>query len=262
MLDNLKLPEELPECVEATVKAAALPPAQSFGKGFADILNLVFYPFSNAAERIKIKQKYNLEQYEKRIIEKYSEIPEEKKTEPNFQIIASALEASKYSLDEETIRNMYANLIVNSMNSDFLDILHPSYSEVIKQLTPRDASNLSIFKTISRQPISKYIVYTTSSKAEFKIIQTNVFLSNKLYGDIYQQSVSVSNLERLNLVEITYSEFLTNPKSPNGSSVYDIFKGTKSYKEIEHDSQNSCDIQKGIIRITPYGQSFLKLCCD
>ena len=57
--------------------------------------------------------------------------------EPEAYIAVPALEALSYSINNETLRNMYANLLANSMNKNTKDSVHPSFVDIIKQMSPK-----------------------------------------------------------------------------------------------------------------------------
>ncbi len=61
-----------------------------------------------------------------------------------MSIVGPALEASRYYIEEEELRKMFAKLIASSMNKNKseISITHPSFVEIIKQLTPLDAQIL------------------------------------------------------------------------------------------------------------------------
>ena len=99
--------------------------------------NVVFYLVKKANALFK----YKLEDFKNELEEKLSPIPEDKIVEPDLMIVGPALEA----YDKDELRNMYLNLLTSSMNKDIKDKAHPSYVEIIRQLTPLDAK---VFKRL------------------------------------------------------------------------------------------------------------------
>jgi hypothetical protein len=65
---------------------------------------------------------------------------------------------AKYYVDTEELSEMFSNLIAASMNSDKLNEDHPSYVDVIKQLSPLDAKNLTMINIGGKLPIGDYII--------------------------------------------------------------------------------------------------------
>lgn len=59
--------------------------------------------------------------------------------EPDIQIVAPALEASKYCVEKEELRKMFVNLIASSINSDKVASVHPIFNDIIRKLSSTDA---------------------------------------------------------------------------------------------------------------------------
>ena len=66
----------------------------------------------------------------------------EKRRDPSLAVVGPAIEASKFYIEEEDMREMFANLIAASMDDRLTNEVHSSYVEIIKQLSPLDAQNL------------------------------------------------------------------------------------------------------------------------
>lgn len=58
--------------------------------------------------------------------EKAAKIPEEKLTEPEPYVAIPAVQQLSYCYDSEELREMYANLLVSSMNIDTKQAVHPA----------------------------------------------------------------------------------------------------------------------------------------
>ena len=140
--DKKSLIDLVPESVDNAVKNITDKPTQNMGTTFADIWYLVFGGISQAAEKRKLKYSYALQEFEDELKEKISKIPEDKLVEPDIQIIAPALEASKYCIEKEELRHMFAKLISNSLSYDMFDKIHPIFSHIISSLTPLDVKIL------------------------------------------------------------------------------------------------------------------------
>lgn len=98
-----------------------------------------------------------------------SSIPEEKIVEPDLMIAGPTLEALKYTYDKDELRNMYLNLLTSSMNKDIEEKAHPSYVEIIRQLTPLDAK---VFKRL--QDLGQVACAHAILKINNKIILDNM----------------------------------------------------------------------------------------
>jgi hypothetical protein len=246
-----------------------------------DIWELVFGDFHHFVEKKRALHEKDLNDFKEKINKEIGNIPTENLQEPSFNIIAPALEASKYYIENEVIRGMFAKLIGSSMDSQKTNQVHSSYVEILKQLSPLDAQNLTILKT-GEEPIIEYRL-THLDDSSYQTLFTNVFLSNSDNQDIDLNAISLSNISRLGLSIISYDEFLSD------SSMYSTFKATKKYEELSknvamkkaaYDRYNSLpeerqpssqlieslkyhklSIKEGIVRLTPLGKSFVNVCC-
>lgn len=81
----------------------------------------------------------NIEQTRKLLEKKLKNVPVENIITPPMYIGVPALQAISYCMNDESLRNMYAELLAHAMNSDTIDNVHPTYVEIIKQMSPYDA---------------------------------------------------------------------------------------------------------------------------
>lgn len=182
--DKKSLIDLVPDSVDNAVKNITDKPTQTIGTTFADIWYLVFGGISQAADKRRLKYSYALQEFEKELKEKISKIPKDKLVEPDIQIIAPALEASKYCAEKETLRNMFSTLIASSMNNDFNNITHPSYIEIMKHFSDFDAKLL-------------VMIYQDDTSSFTSLIDSHI---DNLYDFINYLSSSFCNLENLGLI--------------------------------------------------------------
>ena len=213
--------------------------------------NVVFYPVKKANALFK----YKLEDFKNELEQKLSSIPEEKLVEPDLMIAGPALEALKYTYDKDELRNMYLNLLTSSMNKDIKDKAHPSYVEIIRQLTPLDAK---VFKRLQA------ILKINNSNRAYSSAYPNYIVMELLdLGDEFQLSTSISNLIRLGLIH-------HEDNSINGFD-YNCFKTVNIIvnNKIVLDNMNraegngittSIDIQGQVIMQNDFGRSFADTC--
>jgi len=70
---------------------------------------------------------------------KVENIPEDKLCEPEPYIAVPAIQQIAYCYNSEVLRDMYANLLASSMNVEEKWKVHPSFVDIIKQMTPDEA---------------------------------------------------------------------------------------------------------------------------
>lgn len=236
------------------INKALVPASESIGNTLKDLWDLAFGGFGNYVEKKRLTRQKNLEDFREALYGKVAEIPNERLQEPPLSIVGPAMESSKYYFEEPTIREMFANLISASIDSNYNDEIHPCFTSIIQQLSALDAQNLMLIEI--NLPIAQYRM-THRFKNSYKIAMTNVFLSNPDMQDIEQQSKSISVLERLGLITVTYLSHL------NMDSGYDAFSETPLFREIQEDLDDEdwyADIKQGSIHITPLGRAFKDVC--
>lgn len=282
MFNNLKLPDSIDN---ATKNLTDKPTAQ-IGTTIADIFYLVFSPISLQVEKRKLKYQQDLELYRQTLEGKVNAIPKEKQIEPDMQIAATALEDSKYCIGSEILREMFSELIAKSMNSDYENNIHQSFSSILKQMSPFDAQLFMQFKNNYTLPC----VNLNLTLREGEITLLNYWFSPFENMDtINKTSVSLTSLKRLGLIEIPEGRHLTNKalydafyKSPVFSTAKNVLEKLKSNANsyIEHDDNGyasyfhlsllflinnqeakntSLTLQEKVVRLTPLGKQFIKV---
>ncbi|MGL5575415.1 MAG: DUF4393 domain-containing protein [Sarcina sp.] len=209
-----------------------------------------------------LKNNLDVQIFKESIENKMSQNSSDKFQEPTLSIIGPALEASKFYIEEEDIRNLFANLIAASMNSDFNNIIHHSFVEIIKQMNPLDAKIINSIKSTSP------IVHIISVDSEKTTKHLNLTLSrsysawhkNFYFSDIILESlsnsISIDNLIRLGLITLQENEL-------SSKNLYDHFYNSETLKDLktEHPDINF-QLQKSHLRLTNLGIAFKTVCCD
>lgn len=198
---------------------ALKPATQESGKALALIpraINAALVPLRQwIAER-----EYKLAETEKLLAKKLEHVAEDKIVTPEAYVAVPAIQAISYSMDSEELRNLYANLLAKAMNSDTKDLVHPSFVEIIKQMSPSDALILKEVFKIHYLPLVNLQVIEYDSN-NLNTIQKMDHIINKYsfpnvtyisFANYETILVSLDNLLRLRLVE---ERFSTNQKIPS-----------------------------------------------
>ncbi|QKH05008.1 DUF4393 domain-containing protein (plasmid) [Bacillus cereus] len=244
---------------------AVTPLAQRAGSTLSSIWTIAFGGIDIYAEKTQLKRVHALTQFKEELEQAVSSIPEENIVEPPLHIVGPTLEASKYYFENDELRMMFANLIASSINTETISKAHPSFIEIIKQLSPLDAQNLKLFKDTYRHPIVNYIY--RSSVGGGAPCKTNVFLENEQNQDIDLNSASISNLSRLGLISITFDRAFDQDDLYKKYLNHPVLKESQQFLEFYRfniDSStkvfNTIDIDKGIIDITTFRKNFIDIC--
>lgn len=191
---------------------------------------------------------------------KAAEIPEEKLTEPEPYVAIPTIQQLSYCYNSEELRKMYANLLVSSMNLDTKFQVHPSFVDIIKQLSPIDAK---IVEEMKHKQVPLPIVTVKLNFEESKLfhellVDYSVDLFS-LLGNTEILCTSLQNLHRLAIVKIRYDQVV------KPDTQYEAFYEDGNYKNLVNQfggvDKTNITFDKGLIELTEYGKSFCNVCC-
>ncbi|MDD7390033.1 MAG: DUF4393 domain-containing protein [Lachnospiraceae bacterium] len=259
-----KLAEGVGEAVEAVPELyddVLKPTAQESGKLLALIprtVNAALVPL----RKWIANREYNLDETEKLLAEQLKNVSADKIVTPEAYVAVPAIQAISYSMDSKELRELYANLLAKSMNSDTKDSVHPSFVEIIKQLSPTDALVFSLIKKSALRPLIDIFIKSPSSEGSGeRIFSKNIsWISDFSYE---QLAVSFSNLERLNLIKIVDRIYVHKEN-------YQLVTNTPQYMATKSTVQkmlaapefagHTLSEKNKIIEITDLGELFYKIC--
>lgn len=196
------------------------------------------------------------------IREKVKQIPEEKLVEPEPYVAIPAIQQISYCQNSEELRDLYANLLTSSMNADKKWQVHPSFVDIIKQLTPDEAKiirSIPNFKNNFMPAIDVKLTDKNASGTGHQIFITNFttigfnVIENKENICSY-----IDNLVRLKILEIPPTYHLTNESLYKPLEESPILEKLipQAYKLIYNIGYNH-----KIVAITNLGLLFKRICC-
>lgn len=169
-----------------------------------------------------------------------------------------ALENSKYCIESEELRKLFVNLISKSMDSHYTSNVHPSFAEIIKQMSPIDARILKTLHPKYNFPVVDYVLenhLTSSYELQFPA----VYISSLSDIDMWSASSAISSLERLGIIALDTSSSFSD------KSVYTPFEETDYYKTFSSKAIRSYASKRATIHkylgfFTPLGKNFFEVC--
>ncbi len=262
MSDEKKIKIELPDALEEPAKALAMPLATNAGTTIGDLWFLAMGGISQAAAKRRAKYALELDKYKKDMEKKLNDIPAENRIEPNTQVVLNALADSQSCVEEESLREMFANLIASACDAGKASDVHPAFPGIIRQMSPIDAKLLQLFRNDSERPIVGIKVYEGDGYLQ---MFNNIFVSDTSEFSAAVQSATVACLSMLGLVEVSYMQSFTD------KSVYNEFLQMPEYlflkdKKVLVGNQgrvvniSKVELQHGEIWLTELGKRFLKVC--
>jgi hypothetical protein len=237
---------------------AIQPAAKEIGKSLATVtktINIALAPISALVwgyEQIR-------DFVQTKVAEKLKNVPEEKIVTPDPAVVGPALEALKYTGSNETLSDLYANLIANSMDKDTIKKAHPGFVEIIKNMTADEGLVLKTFIPNIYKPIMDIKLKMKKGEGgEHNLVNnySNIGIeAGCKYPDLTPQYID--NLCRLGLLIIPPGRHLV------GANSYDILTKTKEYEEFkakyETEHTTTREIRK-YIELTELGILFKEAC--
>lgn len=239
---------------------ALQPTVQEIGKFAARIPRAINAAFSGLDKWI-LNKEYAIDETKKLLAQKLENVDPEKIVEPEAYVAVPAIQAISYSMNSEELRNLYANLLAKAMNSDTKDLVHPSFVEIIKQMSPIDSL---VFKTIMERnpnPIIDLVYNKYNSDipipVESRTIITNVTDIN--IAPVETICISIDNLIKQGLISIPIGKAYVD------TSLYDDILKTPFYIAQQQSCPDTPDgykfshTNKMIVK-THLGSLFYKIC--
>lgn len=272
------------------------PVSRGIGQTFEDLWYIFFgYKWSEKRQKIELEVAHNVEKFRKELINKESQISDENRIEPDMDIVTSTLDSARFRLGKDEIRGMFSNLIISTMDRTKADDVHPSFSEMIKQLSSLDAQILCRLYSSKSVPIASVVIdFTSGGYTEFAKHILLLDLNNQHYESIEQV---INNLLRLELIEVSYSRWILDDEEYSGYHHHPAFleasleleKITKERRDLseilkQHEVRNATTgeflspdekeklkkqaedepsqvrLLKGSVSLTALGKNFCKIC--
>ena len=212
--------------------------------------NVVLYPVKKA----NISYKYKLECFEDDFRGKVLTIQEGKLCEPNLLIAGPTLEALKYTYDVQELREMYVNLLSSSMNMDYVAIVHPSFVDIIRQLTPDEAKLLNLLKADGKHAVVDIRQQLPDDGGEVDIIKDFSHISYGVCECPENIGAYLGNLQRLGIITIPDNRHLSE------DAHYDLIRNNPLIAPYVSEGKNV--FKKKCLIVTSFGENLLKCCIE
>lgn len=208
------------------------------------------------------QQEYNLAETKKLLAQKLEHVDPEKIVSPEPYVAVPAIQAISYSMNSDELRNLYANLLAKAMNSDTKDSVHPSFVEIIKQLSPIDSLVFKIIMERPYNPIIDVVYEFLYEKEGIKPIIVETLFANLSDIDIAPMdivSISIDNLIKQGLISIPLKKGFAV-----AINTYDDILNSQFYLDQQKTCSTASDFRishiKKMIDKTHLGKSFYNIC--
>lgn len=196
-----------------------------------------------------------------KVADRLKDVPPEDIITPKPNVAGPAIEALRYTGHEESLSDMYANLLASAMNKNTADGAHPAFVEIIKQLTPDEAKIIPLLDGNRAYPL---LTIRSNFKEELEG-GIDVLMNFSLLGiqaEVEHPDLTptyLNNLCRLGLAEIPGLGF-----AYAAAGIYDALESDplvlRIKADIEADPGRVFKAVRGGLRVTPLGKQFGDVC--
>lgn len=210
------------------------------------------------ARLLGVAREYFDDDFAREMAEKTAHIPEERLVSPPPSVALPAMQGLSYSLDEPDLKEMYLNLLTTATDASMSEEAHPSFAEIIKQLSAAEARLLLTALRGAVLPIVRLQRKAVEGPGETDILNHLLEVRNTESNEpaeIASLPVWIDNWVRLGLVEVDYSRTLV------AQSRYEWVEQQPEFDRLQAEDERGRDsikIQKGTLAPTDFGRRFAK----
>jgi hypothetical protein len=198
-----------------------------------------------------------------KVAEKLAGVPPERMATPPPNVAGPALEALRFTGHEESLRDMYANLLAASMDTKTAFEAHPSFVEIIKQISPDEARILRLFAQPRAFPLldvrwefSEQNDERSGGQDVLRHFSTIGQEAGCTFPDLTPRYLD--NLCRLGLAEIPTFFTYTAKGVYEPLEQHPIILALKA--KIEGDPAKKFNASRQGLRVTELGKQFCRIC--
>ncbi len=231
--------------------------AGSIGEVTASAIEIFLDPF-----RVTIYGYNKLkEKFIPKVIEYLENIPSENLVSPEESIAGPLLEAAKFKTNDTEISNLFAALLTSSMDTRVKSHVHPSYVQIINEMSSDEAK---ILKYLSLHNLDSYPILDLYAREAGEKISKKSILSN--FTDIGYKAgcenpdmtaTHIDNLSRLKLIDIPLGTSLSDKSRYVALREHEILK---PWLEKIKEKNYQALFDEGVIKITSFGYGFIYSC--
>lgn len=202
------------------------------------------------------ERKYAVSETKKMLAKKLKNVDPAKIVPPEPYIAVPAMQAISYSMNSHELREMYANLLAKSMNFDTKENVHPSFVEIIKQMSPLDSIVMKEIASNVIAPMISLRITKEDSDAGADMIRHITWMN---FADTIKISSSLDNLKKCGLIELKDESHYTD------ESNYDKIKNSHHFQALKNSVKPTADFPvvqevQQLITVTDFGKLFYEIC--
>ena len=246
------LKDLLPEIYGDALK----PGMKAVGHAIGDALEMCLLPITAMGYVPKLAKKC-LDKHLKTFEQKLNKIPEDKKADIHPQISIPVIQKLLYTTND-TIAELFINLLTSSANIDMCSNAHPGFVEIISQLSPDEAKIIQYLNGENDIQYAEIKAYVKNGTGYNTILPKSTLTPFHVALDFPNNiHAYYSNLIRLGILEDESGTYKI------ANNVYDEIAEKYNfdyYKKLVPECFKKVVIEKSYYEVTSFGRLFISAC--
>jgi hypothetical protein len=223
-----------------------------------------------------VPREYFNTQFADDMAERLADVPQEDIVSPLPSVAGPTMLGLGFSLDEPDLKAMYLNLLAAASDQRVQDQAHPSFAEIIKQVSASEAEALAITLKSGLLPLVEIRLNTeppppgveqqspaamllagiNPSPHGFSVLATNVLdwhTDNKQVAAPFR-GLHIANWVRLGLVTVDLTTFITHEDAYKWVETTPLM--VEAREQYDTAENKRVIFQKGMLKVTEFGKAF------
>ncbi|MBZ5961473.1 Abi-alpha family protein [Leuconostoc gasicomitatum] len=197
------------------------------------------------------------------IEEKTKDLKEEDVDRKKLGLSIKAIDEAGYQLDNETLRNMFANLITKSINKHQNLDSSPLMVSVLTSLSPEAAEFLNSWHNQFPQNVSTFSQIEleqmkNGTSNESSLLVQNIIILSDL--KVYQNEYVIDELRQLGIFDLAKDNKLTHSMWEEQYAVVEKIASTQ-FSNLQTADQKIV-AKYGSLSLSPFGRAFVRILLD
>lgn len=258
-------PKDRNELLRIAAESGALDPAaRSLAKRVALKEHLKLKLWQPLGLLVGTRRDYFEFELEDEMAERMKDVPEEDIITPKGSVAGPAIQGLGYVVDEPELRAMYLNLIATASDKRIAESAHPSFSDVIRNLSGTEAQSLAGVVYRETHPIVEIRLNAATIEKPldqgFTIHATNVLdwkqvtKAGLVQVAAPDHAMFVNNWVRLGLVTVDYLSTMVEASQYDWAQTAPLIVAAREKYDTEGLKRIEC--AHGLLRVTDFGRAF------
>jgi hypothetical protein len=224
---------------------------------------------------VQASRAYDENDFENDMADRLADVPDDDLVTPKYSVAGPVVQGLSFVVDEPKLKALFLNLLAAASDKRVQDSAHPSFVEVIKQLSTSEAEALAITLKMGQlpiiemrlntepppagaeqQPLEKLVLQLNQSPHGYTILATNVLdwhTDGKQVAAPFR-ALHIANWVRLGLVTVDFTTKFTNDAAYGWVETTPLM--VEAREQYDTAENKRVVFVKGILRVTEFGKVF------